>query len=183
MLISELLPFLDLPDLIHFYQLNQYCNSLMKPGHPRCLRFDVLFSRQKTLMETACHGWQEKIIQAQEPHNSFAFIMKTAFECLYLTPSPRYMSRVPQKLKTTYQRWNKELQTREIMGYGAESGTMNQNNFDLVPASPDSAFGKKMLRLRSVCWMDPKAFIEGIPASWSSIEVAIYHAYLPQCKM
>ena len=47
MTISELLPFLDFVDLAHFYGLNKGCKALVTPGEPLCLRFDVLFSKQK----------------------------------------------------------------------------------------------------------------------------------------
>mmetsp|Transcript_23329 Transcript_23329/g.31212 ORF Transcript_23329/g.31212 Transcript_23329/m.31212 type:complete len:92 (+) Transcript_23329:420-695(+) len=62
------------------------------------------------------------------------------------------------------------------MGYGAESGTMNSEYFEIVTRD-DSVFGKKILRLRSVCWMNPRAYVEHIPANWKQVDVALYHVY------
>mmetsp|Transcript_22462 Transcript_22462/g.27685 ORF Transcript_22462/g.27685 Transcript_22462/m.27685 type:complete len:115 (+) Transcript_22462:37-381(+) len=63
MSISELLPYLDLQDLIELYKVNRYCKSLMTPSDPRCLRFEVLFQRQVSQFESAPYGWQESIIE------------------------------------------------------------------------------------------------------------------------
>ena len=47
MTIAELMPFLDLPDLLKFQQLNKTCGSIVTPKAPKCLRFDILFGRQE----------------------------------------------------------------------------------------------------------------------------------------
>lgn len=41
----------------------------------------------------------------------------------------------------------------------------------------ESTFGLPLLYLRSVCWMDPWAILEKIPASAEKIDVFIYHIY------
>eukprot|EP00353_Schmidingerella_taraikaensis_P015764 CAMPEP_0185612160 /NCGR_PEP_ID=MMETSP0436-20130131/20013_1 /TAXON_ID=626734 ORGANISM="Favella taraikaensis, Strain Fe Narragansett Bay" /NCGR_SAMPLE_ID=MMETSP0436 /ASSEMBLY_ACC=CAM_ASM_000390 /LENGTH=63 /DNA_ID=CAMNT_0028245343 /DNA_START=459 /DNA_END=650 /DNA_ORIENTATION=+ len=63
-----------------------------------------------------------------------------------------------------------------MMGYGAELGTMNGEYFEKITRK-DSVFQRKVLELKSVCWMDPKAFVEHIPDSWARINVALYHLY------
>ena len=82
-------------------------------------------------------------------------------------------------------RQNLELQQFEMLGYGAEGGTMNQSYFDLDDAAgfQGSVFNRKLLNLRKVCWMSPRAHIEQIPADWSSIDVAIYHCYLEKANL
>lgn len=89
------------------------------------------------------------------------------------------------KHDTTYMRGNRDLKKCEMMGYGAESGTMNASYFDVIDAArvPGSVFGKKLLHLRNVCWMSPNAKIEKISKSWSTIDVAIYHAYTPSTNL
>ena len=57
MAIAELLPCLDLEDLIKFYQLNRYCKSLMTPGEECCLRFEILFNRQPSQFRHAPDDW------------------------------------------------------------------------------------------------------------------------------
>ena len=57
MTISELVPFLGFEDLAHFYQLNRTCKAIMTPNDAKCLRFDVLFSKQK--LEFAQPNWRE----------------------------------------------------------------------------------------------------------------------------
>jgi len=47
MCIAELLPYLNIEDLIKLYQINRYMKTLMTPGSERCLRFDVMFSKQE----------------------------------------------------------------------------------------------------------------------------------------
>lgn len=85
----------------------------------------------------------------------------------------------------TYVRRNVDLQKRELMGYGAESGTMNIEYFKVLSPPPHvtTAFGKKILRLESVCWMNPRATIENIPSHWKQISVAIYHQYYDNCRL
>lgn len=65
------------------------------------------------------------------------------------------------------------------MGYGGANESMWTNSaqyFSRVMRE-DSIFGKECLRLKSVCWMNPYAVIEHIPASWDEIEICIYHVY------
>ena len=64
MVIAELLPYLELKDLINMYQVNGYIKSLMDPGSSRCLRFDVLFANQGNMMEIAPEDWKEQITTA-----------------------------------------------------------------------------------------------------------------------
>ena len=71
-----------------------------------------------------------------------------------------------------------------MMGYGAENGTMNIECFtDESPPPETSVFGKKILRLDSVCWMDPRATIENIPSQWKMLSVHIYHRYYDGCRL
>ena len=61
MSIAELVPFLDIPDLVHFNQLNRACNELTKVGSSKCLRFDVLFSRWSTDRVPGGQAWREEL--------------------------------------------------------------------------------------------------------------------------
>ena len=65
MAISELLPFLDCADLVKLYRVNRYTKSLMTPSDPRCLRFDVLFSRQPNLFAHTSADYLKQIFKAQ----------------------------------------------------------------------------------------------------------------------
>lgn len=47
----------------------------------------------------------------------------------------------------------------------------------------DSIFGKKVLKLDSVCWMNPHAYIENVPADWDKISIAIFHYYFGGCYL
>ena len=47
----------------------------------------------------------------------------------------------------------------------------------------DSIFGLQVLRLNSIWWMNPHAWVEQIPADWSRVKVVIYHAYLHRFNM
>ena len=71
------------------------------------------------------------------------------------------------------------------MGYGVDEGTMNGDYFDIIPASQveKSAWNKEILSLKSVCWMDPKAYIYEIPASWRWVAVVCYHGTKPGYHM
>lgn len=62
------------------------------------------------------------------------------------------------------------------MGYGAENKVINQDNWILQKRQPDdSAFRKKVLKLTSIPVMNVWACVERVPASWQSIDVALYH--------
>lgn len=68
MSIAELVPFLDLPDLARFHQLNRACHEITKVGSPKCLRFDILFSRWSPANKPDYHvGWLEEIASLQNP--------------------------------------------------------------------------------------------------------------------
>ena len=67
------------------------------------------------------------------------------------------------------------------MGYGGDSGTMNRLFFKEITME-SSVWGLKVLQLKSVCWMDPKTWIENIPVSWKKIDIAIYHGH-SGCKL
>jgi len=41
----------------------------------------------------------------------------------------------------------------------------------------DSTFGKKVLRLKSCCWMNPWAAAENVSKRWSEINISLLHAY------
>jgi len=99
---------------------------------------------------------------------------------LTFVPEPYKME--SQKFKKTYHRKNPDSGLLEFMGYGGDSGTMNKNYFVTVTRK-DSVFGMEVLRLKSVCWMNPCSTVENIPASWAKIDVAIYHAYLSGCNL
>ena len=88
-----------------------------------------------------------------------------------------------QYYKKTYQRKNKQLNKIEIMGYGGDSRSMNIEHFRRKSAYYGSVFGMQVLSLQEVCWMDPRTFMENIPKSWASVDVAIYHCYRPGCNM
>ena len=47
----------------------------------------------------------------------------------------------------------------------------------------DSLFRKKCVYVYSVCWMDPWARIENIPANVESLDLYLYHAYLANFNM
>jgi len=42
---------------------------------------------------------------------------------------------------------------------------------------PDSTFGKPLLELKYVCWMNPWGIVENIPAHAEEIDVYILHVY------
>ena len=44
LVIAELMPFLDLPDLVRFSSLNKSCRAILDPHSPKCLRYDVLLA-------------------------------------------------------------------------------------------------------------------------------------------
>ena len=94
-----------------------------------------------------------------------------------LMTKPVFISNIRQRYGNTFQRLHPLRKERELMAYGAANSTVNQTRFRLEERV-DSVFGRKVLRLVGAAAIGPKAFIEHIPASWSSIDVSIYHAYL-----
>ena len=64
MTISELMPLLDIVDLVHFYQLNKSCKRILTPGNPICLRFNVLFAKRTGLITNEAlidSNWQQSL--------------------------------------------------------------------------------------------------------------------------
>ena len=49
MTISELMPLMEIEDLVYFYQLNKACERILTPSHSNCLRFNVLFAKRTEL--------------------------------------------------------------------------------------------------------------------------------------
>lgn len=93
-----------------------------------------------------------------------------------LTDEPIYIDSLPQKFNCTWQRRFGEL--RELLGYGVDQPMMNDTKeyWLRLPAQQDSVWGKQLLRLQNCCWLDPKAYVEHVPAHWKTIEVALYHS-------
>ena len=47
----------------------------------------------------------------------------------------------------------------------------------------DSVWHRRVLKLVKVCWMDPKAYIENVPAHWKKVTIAIYHGFLEEYEL
>ena len=97
-------------------------------------------------------------------------------------PFPTRLRGKDEKFNTTYIRANKALEKVEMMGYGAESGSMNGHDpwFTLVDSN-DGVFQKKLFQMNFACWFDPKAYIEHIPQDWGKVDLALYHSYGDEC--
>ena len=67
--IIVLLPYLSFEDLARFYQLNRACKAILTPTNAKCIKFDVLFAKQKHVFISA--NWQELL--ALEIQQTLAF--------------------------------------------------------------------------------------------------------------
>ena len=67
----------------------------------------------------------------------------------------------------------------EYLSYGGGNNSMWTNDASYFKRieREDSTFGLPLLHLDSVCWMNPWAVVEKIPANATKIDVFIYHIY------
>ena len=102
-----------------------------------------------------------------------------AMKNMFDDPTPKFLKEKEQKYNNTYRRYNKELKSLEMLGYGGENESMwtNAKQYFERTEREDSIFGKQILVLKTVCWMNPYACIEHIPADWAIVNVVIYHSY------
>ena len=93
---------------------------------------------------------------------------------------PRNLKQISAPTKNqTYARRSPETGKREMIGYGGSNPSMNIDpRYIIYVERPDSLFKKQCVYVRSVCWMDPWARIENIPAHVTEVDVYFYHAYL-----
>ena len=78
-----------------------------------------------------------------------------------------------------YKRRHPKTHKLEMMTCATNNGTMNIECFTKVEAK-HSVFEGKVLKLKSVCWMDPKGFIQNIPMNWGKVHLYIYHGIGPK---
>ena len=69
----------------------------------------------------------------------------------------------------SYRRFNNDSRRWEYLGYGGSNESMWSNDgryFERISADKltGATFGKQLLHLKTVCWMNPWAEVEGIPA-------------------
>ena len=104
---------------------------------------------------------------------------------LLLGPIPILMKGVEQKWINTYLRYNSELLQKEMLGYAGENNSMWTNNASYFSRETreDSVFGKQLLNLKNVCWMNPYTVVEHVPTDWAELNVAIYHVYKSNFSM
>ena len=161
---------------------------MLTPSDPKCLRFDVLLGKRVDVCNME-EDWQEKLVNLTQPQNqpTFAGVMVASLDMIMPTV-PKLLEKKGLEFKyagNTHVRRNQELKTKELMGYGGANNSMwtdNASYFARVVLQ-DSVFGKQALHLKSVCWMNPYTAIEHIPADWTSVNIAIYHAYGRQFRM
>ena len=110
--------------------------------------------------------------------------MKVAVAAFCLSETPIFMNKVEQHYGKTYVRVNAggTFKDRELMAYGGDSGTMNRDHFTEIEMA-SCVFGKKVLRLDNVCWMNPGSIVEHVPASWAKINVFAYHARCGRARL
>ena len=168
MTISELISFFNFKELIRFYQLNKACKAILTPGGPKCLRFDVLFQKRMGECKLTWPTWREDIAAVLAETNSFGKVIQVAQSFVHEVPNTLYGN--------TYTR----ARMGELLGYGGGNDSMHTNNpsYFARRSIEKSTFGKPLLHLRSVCWLNPYAIVENIPKSWQKINIAINHVYL-----
>ena len=67
----------------------------------------------------------------------------------------------------------------EYLSYAGGNNSMWTNSSEYFDQKDvdDSTFGLPLLHLKTVCWMNPWAVVEKIPAQAEKIDVFIYHIY------
>jgi hypothetical protein len=86
----------------------------------------------------------------------------------------------------TYTRFNKVIKCKEYLAYGGDNGTMNfdPRYFTVDEARSPLFENKKVLTLRTVCWMNPHAILENVPipeGKQNRVTAFLCHAYKPYC--
>ena len=84
----------------------------------------------------------------------------------------------------TFKRFNRQLGCHEWLAYGGEHGTMNDEPqyFSRFKHQSPLFDNKRVLTLKSVCWMDPKAIFTQIPIPDTPVLKAslfVCHMYAP----
>ena len=78
----------------------------------------------------------------------------------------------------TYARLNKTTKKQEMIGYAGENAsTWTNSQYIYKTKRADSLLGKDLYHLKEVCWMDPWARVERLPASVKSFDFYVYHVY------
>jgi len=87
----------------------------------------------------------------------------------------------------SYIRNNSVVMSREYMGYAGSLESMHTENTSYFSRSTVGlTWGKPVLKLKSVCWMNPYAIVENIPIpnrEENVVNLFFYHKYGPHFRM
>ena len=175
MSIAELFPFLDHMDLIRLSQANKVCREVMDPQSNKCLLYEVLFSQWSPATLPTEDDWKGLVAESQaEPGATTTSVVLKMLRFMALLELKN------TKYRTTYERFKSREKGKEMLGYAGSNNSMWTNDLRYFERKEieKSTFGKPLLHLKQVCWMDPRVIVENIPEAWDTVNIDILHVRL-----
>ena len=101
-------------------------------------------------------------------------------EALSIFSWPHFPTKVANStMNQTFVRINPRTKSKEMIGYAGKNQSMNYAQQHVwVTKRHDSLLNDDCVYVKAVCWMDPWARIEHIPAQVTRVAIYLYHAYM-----